>query len=372
MPPSQIARPEKPTPPPQPAEPTQGELEDEEDARVQAILAAPVEPITEVPAFLAHQDYVADGREKQGLGGQIERVYRDVNSMIDTLALNARSLRAFVMGNSEPHHGGDRGRLDLEEEDDWLLGEAGSLIGIMEGIDVELEDGRLEDVRGAIESLMEEEKVINRLRTRTLEARKQIAARSDPTQLAQQHAAPLPPESQAQQSELRQGVQRLQTLLAKAEEQLSVLRAELASIPKADGRSNAPSVEAVMNTIRKMTAMIEEKGRTVDTLEAQIKRLGGPAAIGLLKPGYEDDLAATMGATRLSHTSPSANFRSSRASLRASRNTPPSALSKKSLFDVSDAEVEAYRLKREGRRKVMENLREQLEVRGARVVKVGL
>ena len=33
------------------------------------------------------------------LPGQIERVYRDINSMIDTLGLNGRSLKAFIKGH---------------------------------------------------------------------------------------------------------------------------------------------------------------------------------------------------------------------------------------------------------------------------------
>lgn len=374
--------------PAKPAEPEEGSLEDEEDARIQAILASPADPTTEVPAFLAHQDYVASGREKEGLGGQIERVFRDINSMIDTLALNARALRGFVEGNSEAQQ--SRSRLDLEEEESWVLGEAIELEGIVEGISIELEDGKLEDVRGAIEGLRDDEKEVSHLRLKSTEARKWIAARSDPDQLAAQHAAPLPLESAALQSELRLGAQRVQELLAKAEEELSVLRAELAStaasagVGSAEGRGRGPTVEAVTNTIRKMTAMVEQRSGDLDVLESRIRRLGGPAAIGL-KENYEDELATSLKASRLS--SPSA-FRKTttggasmygspaasrvRAALAASRGTPsPGSFGRRSLFDVNDAEVEAYRLRKEGRRKAVDLLREQVEVRGVRVVKVG-
>ena len=379
VPPAQLVQNKKPPGLSKPTEAQEGDLEDEEDARIQAILAAPVEPTKDVPAFLAHQDYVARAEEKAGLGGQIERVYRDINSMIDTLALNARSLKGSVEGNLQARGEAQKDRLDLEEEEGWLLGETGELDGILEGIDIELEDGRLEDVKSALEVLRDEGKEMNRLRSKGVELRKQIAARSDPEQLAQEQAAPLPLESQTQQSELRHGVQQVQKLLARAEEQLSVLRAELASLlgQTQDGKNGkgVPTVEAVMNTILKMTAMVEKKSGDIDVLESQIRKLRGASS---LQPNYEDDLAASMRASRLSNSSPLAMKASMRISAYgspvASRRSPARSGTpggKRGLFDVPDAEVEAYRLKKQGRRQAMDRLREQLEVRGPRVVKVG-
>ena len=86
-----------------------------------------------------------------------------------------------------------------------------------------------------------------------------------------------------------------------------------------------------------------------------------------------------MRASRISHSSPLA-LKGSRISaygspaasrMRASRGTPGSSGARRSLFDVDEAEVEAYRVKKEGRRRAMDRLMEQLEVRGPRVVKVG-
>lgn len=386
VPPAQLAQSQKSKSPAKfvPVEPDAADLEDEEDARIKAILRAPVEPSRDVPAFLAHQDYTARGAntDKSVLGGQLETVFRDINSMVDTLALNARSLQGFVDGNMQlDNEPADRLKLE-EEEENWGLGEAGGLSAIVDGIEVQLEDGRLEDPRSAIAELLSEEKELSRIRVKGAEVRKTLAARSDQEELSHQHNAPLPMEVQAQQSELRLGVQKAQTLLSKAEELCSVLRAELASLPqtgseaKNDSRT-APTVEAVMNTIIKMTAMIEKKSGDVDVLEAQIKRLGGPKAVGL-SIGYENDLVASMAASRLD--SPAA-MRTSRmyaynspavSRLRASRATPNGSPSpRKSLLAVSDGEVEAYRAKKESRRKVMESLREQLEARGPRVVRVG-
>ncbi|KAK3718683.1 hypothetical protein LTR37_004900 [Vermiconidia calcicola] len=366
-----------------PTEPDVGDLEDEEDARIQAILSAPIEPTKDVPAFLAHQDYVASGGEKPGLGGQIERVFRDINSMIDTMALNARSLQGFTEGNRQQQDA-DKNRLDLEDEEAWLLGEAGKLAGVIDRIEIELEDGKLDDVPGDLEDLHDQEKDLSKLRAKMAEARKTINARRDPEQLAQQQAAGLPLESQTLQSELRQEVQKVQKLLAKAEEHLSVLRAELASLPSAQGSNGkngagVPTVEAVERTIMKMTQMVEQKSGDIDVLESQIRRLGGPAALGgTLNGNYEDDLAASMKASRLSHSSPAAALKASRisahgspAASRRGRGTPGTPGARKSLFDVSNEEVEAYRAKKDARRRAMESLKEQISERGPRVLKVG-
>ena len=377
VPPAQLAQRQQQqhSAPPQPSEPTAGELQDEEDARIQAILAAPIEPSKEVPAFLAHQDYTANGGEKPGLGGQIERVFRDINSMIDTLALNARSLRGFVEGNLGENEEA-KGRGELEGEEPWLLGEAVELTAIVDGIEVELEDGRVEDVRETLETLREDEMERSKLKLRVDEAKKRLQARRDPDQLAQQRNAPLPMETQTMQAGLRQEVQRVQKQLAKAEELLSVLRAELASRPQSsgavDGRNGGvPTVEAVEKTIRKMTKMVEERSGDIDVLEAKIRRLGGPSALDL-NGDYEDDLVAGLKASRLSSSSPAA-MRASRMSPRRSQRAgtpgPMGSMGRKSLFDVSNEEVEAFRLKKDARKRAMERLKETVERRGPRVVR---
>ena len=391
----QPKQPETPAAPTKPSEPSAGQLEDEEDARIQRILAAPIEPTQEVPAFLAHQDYIASGGEKAGLGGQIERVFRDINSMIDTLALNARALQGFVAGNARSGNADERDRLDLEDEESWPLGEASELSRIANGIEIELQDGKLEDVRGALETLREEEMEVAKLRAKTADARKRIQAKKDPEQLSQQANATLPVETQTLQAELRHGAQKVQTLLSKAEELLSVLRAELASQPPTKGKNadgmngvGVPTVEAVEKTIRKMTKMIEERSGDVDVLEAKIRKLS-PPALNALKASHADaadgvdDLAASLKATQISKPSAAAALRASRVSAygspvaaRRSRRedtpgTADSAAWKGSLMDVSREEIEAFRLKRDARRRAMERLRETLESRGARVVRLG-
>jgi nucleoporin NUP159 len=307
--------------------------------------------------------------------------------MVDTVALNARSLQGFVEGNNQQQSAHDKSRLDLEQDHDWLLGEARQLDGVVQGIETQLHDGRLTDVRGALANVQEDENELTKLRAKSAEARKHIMARRDPDQLAQQYAAPLPMETQTLQMELRRETQNVQKLLAKAEEQLTVLRAELASLPSAqgaDGRngSGMPTVEAVEKTIRRMTQMIEQKSGDINVLESQIRKLGGPAALAPAS-NYEDDLVAGMKASRISRGSPAA-MRSSQLRTsaygsptmsrrgRSSRSgTPGTPGARRSLFDVGEEEVEAYRAKREGRRVVLEELRDRVQQKGVRVVRVG-
>lgn len=385
VPPSQLAQTQqRPAPPSGPAEPEEGELEDEEDARIKEILEAPIEPMQHMPSFLAHQDYVATGSEKSGLGGQIERVFRDINSMLDTLALNARSLQSFVAGNEAPADEESKTRLDVQHGSDWLLGESSQLCGIVDGMQIQLEDGRLTDIRTTLQDLRDEEATLNQLRVKSQEIRKIIAAKKDPEQLALQHAAPLPLETQTIQIELRQEVQKVQALLAKAEEGLSVLRAELASLPpkQSDGaKVNVPTVEAVEKTVKKMTQMIERKSGDVDVLESKIRRLGGSSALRFansLEGNYEDDLVAGLTASKLqspaagrvSHIRGSSSVgRFSSPALSRRDGTPGTEWRRRSLLNVRDDEVEAYKIKKDARTAVLEALREKIEQRGVRVIK---
>ena len=96
------------------------DLSDREDEKVREELDTEVEATTTLAPFLAHQDYVGN-INKPGIPGQIEKVYRDINSMVDTLGLNARSLQAFIKGHEEMYKDGGRSGEDLEDADDWVL-----------------------------------------------------------------------------------------------------------------------------------------------------------------------------------------------------------------------------------------------------------
>jgi nucleoporin NUP159 len=403
-----VSRQKAPTPQP----PTQAELEDEEDARIKSILNATIQPSMELPEFVAHHDY-AGASDKPGVAGSVEKVFRDVNSMIDTLGLNARSLQAFVDGHSHARDvNSPMTRRDLDDEEGWVFAELDDLRTLIDGIGKDLENGRLDDPTGKIADCLDEEKELQKLKSRAADLRKQIATRTDPRQQAEHYNAPLPSESAAQQTELRQAVQRMQKQLAEAEEAMSILRADLASVP-ADGQSkgayNVPTVEAVTNTILKMTAMVEQRSGDVDVLEAQIRRLPRGLASLSLQGDYEDDLIGAMRGSKLlaaSTGSPVSTPRPNRARMTARGDplgmsgmfgsryarTPPmsarhsvadlgasalgrstasfGASTRKKMADVSVEEAEGWLGKEKSRKKVLTGLKDILERRGVREVRM--
>ncbi|KAF2862154.1 hypothetical protein K470DRAFT_256135 [Piedraia hortae CBS 480.64] len=382
-------------------EPTEGELQDEEDARIRELLSREPEMTKDMPPFLAHQGYL-DSTEKPGIGGQIEKVYRDINSMLDTFGLNAHALKGFVEGHT---HLTDP--LREIDDDGWVLGEIGALSDMLDQTNERLEINTLPNVPETLSNLKTQTSNLQALHLRISEIRKQIRLTQDAKQgeayLPLSFTAPLPAETQTQQSELRHSMQKAQSLLAKLEELMTILRADLSS-PKNNSTCQPPTIEAVRNTILKMTTMIEHKSGDIDLLEAQIKRL--PPGALLLQEEYEDELVEGLKATKLPPSSGrkgdhalglSAMLRTSgremrgetlRASMRGSmrretlrgslrgevvpgplRGSLRSSMRNALVAPPAEDEVETLQKRRERRKKVLEQLREKLEGCSDRVVK---
>lgn len=269
-----ISRPMSRPPPAPPSQPEVADLSDDEDERIREELASPVQPTKKLEPFIAHQDY-AGTVKKDDIAGQIERLYRDMNSMLDTLGLNARALAAFIAGHSEGYDR-ERTRDDLDDDEDWCLVEIEDLSLIQADLERSLDDGRVSDLPSKLSDLSVLQRQTSRLRSRTMDLRRTLDAARDPSKLAALKAAPLSPDQSAQQAELRALFTAFTTRLAEAEDRVSLLKAKLASLPGRSGaRPAQPTVEAVTTTILKMTAMIETKSADLDVLEAQVRRLRG-------------------------------------------------------------------------------------------------
>ncbi|KAH0047804.1 hypothetical protein KCU72_g8980, partial [Aureobasidium melanogenum] len=391
--------------PESPQVPDAGELSDEEDVRVRELLASEVEPSMDLEPFIAHQDYV--GRvNKLGIAGQIEKVYRDINSMIDTLGLNARSLESFVKGHETQYKQAGRERSDLEEAEEWCLVEVNELGVVQKEIASDLEAGKVDSVAQKLEELAELQKDATRLRTRTVDMRKQIGARADPQQRATHRASPLTNDAQMQQNELREGVAKVQKLLQDAEEALSVLRADLAAAPsQGPAAQRVPTVEAVTNTIMKMTAMIEQKSGDVDVLEAQIRRLPGGLANLNISDSNEDILRSSIRSVRPLERSTSGNLfgtpPATRGKNAVANGATPLGISgmlgrfggslrrdngdaefgrssimldgtpRRKMADVSIEEVRRHQDRAAQRKRVLAALKQTVEKKGTRVTGVG-
>ena len=255
-------------------------LKDDEDEQIRRALAADVEGSRTLDDFVAHQDYVGDV-DKPGIPGQIEKVYRDINSMIDTLGLNARSLKAFIKGHEELAKPDRRSREDLEDLDDWCLVEIEDLDDIENDLFEQLDENRLPDVPGKLFDIREAHTAVSHLKRQSVNLGRTVDFRKDPAAAETASRAPLSLDQQAQLRDLRKAFTHFQKRLADAEEGVTMLRTKLAHAEsqytgiRKNGRepSKQPTVEAVENTIRKMTGIIQKKNADIDILSSQMKEM---------------------------------------------------------------------------------------------------
>ncbi|EON67004.1 hypothetical protein W97_06120 [Coniosporium apollinis CBS 100218] len=399
--------------PPQEPEYTPEDLSDDEDARIREVLDSDVPATTTLEPFIAHQDYA--GRvSKPGIPGQIEKVYRDINSMLDTLGLNARSMKAFVKGHRELYKEEGRSRADLDPDDDedeeWCLVEIEDLMNVEDALEQHLDQGRVTDVRDKKAEIARLGKDLVRLKQRSTDVRKQVDALSDPENVAAQRRRPLSAEQQAQQQTLRERFAELLKRLREAEEGVTLLRTKLASLPGARSARPAPTVEAVTNTIAKMTDMIQRKSADLDVLEIQMRKLGlapsgslGSSVLGrsLVSNGTLDGRRSRDAAFSTPPTSSRARLAADVESAAATPTpaakagtgrtyglfyTPDTSPTREEfgaspgdgvgggkgavqgVKGVSAEEVQAYAAKIAARRKLVECVRKEIRARGTRVV----
>ncbi|KAL4869062.1 hypothetical protein BDV12DRAFT_88666 [Aspergillus spectabilis] len=267
-------------PRPQPAIQTQEEaLSDDEDERLRADLRRPLEPVPTLDPFLPHQDYTGQ-TTKPGIPGQIERLYRDINSMVDTLGINARSLSSFLLYQQASTDSNWTSILKSDDPADildekLLLKQIDDLDDAVEILAGSLEDQRVQGVDEKLESCRELlSKDILTLRSQCASIRKILDAYTDAAAIV---SAPLSAEQANIQQGLRTSSAKIQAKLADLESAVSLLRARIADAPRSDGLrqpTRRPTVEAVTSTISTMMNMAESKSGDIDVLEAQLKKLG--------------------------------------------------------------------------------------------------
>ena len=143
-------------------------LVDDEDGVVQKILLSDPKATRTLDEFQAHADYdYISLPSKDSIPAQVETVYRDINSMIDNLGLNARALKCFIKGHTEQHKEEGRTREDLEDDEDWCLVEIENLSSIVEKeLPLELESGRVKDMAEKLEICSDLQKDLIRLRAK--------------------------------------------------------------------------------------------------------------------------------------------------------------------------------------------------------------
>ena len=257
------------------AEETQA-IVDNYDNQLLKIISSDLEGTRTLDEFVAHVE-VTGPTFVESIPAQVEAVYRDINSMIDTLGLNSRALNCFIKGHTEQYKDGGRGKEDLEDEEDWCLIEIEDLSSVIEkDLTRELEDDRLKDVATKLETCNYLQKDLIRLHARHDDIKRMVASKTDPGHIASTRAQPLSAEQAAQQHDLRKDFTRFQQLLAEAEEGLAILKAKIVSQASVSGKftgSARPTVDAVIRTITKMTSMAEKRSGDIDVLEGQMRKL---------------------------------------------------------------------------------------------------
>ncbi|KAJ9299867.1 hypothetical protein DTO271G3_2751 [Paecilomyces variotii] len=263
--------------------------EDDEDERLRADLARPLSPTPTLDPFVPHQDYMGE-TAKPGIPGQIERLYRDINSMIDTLGINSRSLSSFLLYQETSKEPDAQKWISILQGDDpaaildekLLLPHVNNFDECVAALEGSLEQQRL---RGVEEKLEQCQQLLGKdifiLRGQCASIRKILDAHNDTVAVL---SAPLSAEQASLQQDIRKASTVLQAKLADLEQGISLLRAKIADAPRPDGTANAPlsrrqtvkkpTVEAVTSTIATMMSMAESKSGDIDLLESQLKKLG--------------------------------------------------------------------------------------------------
>lgn len=260
--------------------------DDDEDERLRADLALPLEPVPTLDPFLPHQDYMGE-TSKPGIPGQIERLYRDLNSMVDTLGINARSLTSYILYQESPEGTSFEkwmGMLQSDDptsvlEDDLRLTQIEKLDDALAVLDRSLQDHRVKGVNEKLEHCRELlSKDILTLRGQCAGIQKTLDTYTDVVAI---RSAPLSVEQANLQQDLRSASTNLQAQLVDLEQGVSLLRAKIAEMPRPDGGADGarqtwkrPTMEQVASTIATMMSMAEKKSSDIDVLEVQLRRMG--------------------------------------------------------------------------------------------------
>ena len=356
------------------------DLSDREDERVREELGMAVEPTKTLDDFLAHQDYIG-GVTKPGIPGQIEKVYRDINSMVDTLGLNARALEGFVKGHLTMAKDGGRSFDDLGDFD-WCLAEIENLSSLESELQDQLDLGRVQKVQEKLNACRDFRKDLSKFRTRRAGLAKALSVSPDEEEAKSLKFAPLNADQATLQHDIRKGYTKVQKLISEAEGNITLLRAMLASHDKTgNGPVKKPTVEAVTKTILKMTSMIEKKSGDIDVLEAQMRKLrfsssvvqgtsreGSPALVNRSSPSpaAKSPSPAAAAANPLNGSSRSGSgvvVESPRLSSAGEAASPR----RRRVSGITPEEVSRYRAKVRRRKEVNRILHEAFAKAGPRV-----
>ena len=331
---------------------------------------------------LAECLYILDSDISGGdtVASQVEAVYRDINRMVLVLKLNGRNIDAFLRGHSQIDRKTEE---DLDDADGWVLCDVDALGAIVSrDLPTKLRQSR---VKGESEILADSEALLkdaSRLQVMHDDMVRIIRSQASPDQLAAARALPLSAEQATQQNDLRRTFTKFMERLVEAEQQLVLLRTKTAALAAAsagphggaNGRASpVPTVDAVMRTIARMTAMAEKRSGDIDVLEAQIRKLnlGGRSREG--SPFATPQKQQSQQHKRSSLIYPpggsaqrSAQKRSSVLYASSPGLSAPGTPTRRKLTGYTETEKDQLRQKRAGRQRTLDRLQKIQQAEGPR------
>ena len=343
-------------------------LEDNEDERLRQELQAPAQPSSELDEFVTYQPKATDEGSKSGIPAQIERLYQDINSVVYTLGINARSLSAFmqyqqVQDPNESWPSVLKSDTPMDALNDELV--LDDVRRLHEGNAVLEEMLRQNHIQDVIVKLQDCHTMVSHdlldLRTKLAGIRKSLTLKSTSDSGM---SAPLSHEQALIQQDLRKSSALAQSKLVQMEDSLSLLRSRLTEMvaPEQGSRRQSmfgasdsrkkPTVEAVSSTIAKMTAMAEKKSADIDVLEASLRKLNmkesqttgkGATPIGTPHKAQAPNTPKS-GRSSVYHT-PDSKFGTSMRSTPVRRTTAAGAAAMISPEDREKWQVKARRMK---------------------------
>lgn len=324
---------------------------------------------------LAECLYILDSDIAGGdtVASQVEAVYRDINRMVLVLKLNGRNIDAFLRGHSQVDRKTEE---DLDDADGWVLCDVDALGAIVSrDLPSKLRQSR---VKGESEILADSEALLkdaSRLQVMHDDMVRIIQAQASPDQVAAARSLPLSAEQATQQNDLRRTFTKFMERLVEAEQQLVLLRTKISSLVAAGAGSNGangrgspvPTVDAVMRTITRMTAMAEKRSGDIDVLEAQIRKLnlngrsreGSPFSTPQKQQQKRSSLIFAPGSAQRSAQRSSVLFSSPGLS---AHGTP----TRRKLTGYTDLEKDQLRQKRAGRQRTLDRLQKIQQAEGPR------
>ncbi|CAK7220193.1 hypothetical protein SBRCBS47491_004107 [Sporothrix bragantina] len=326
---------------------------------------------------LAECLYILDSDISGGdtVASQVEAVYRDINRMILVLKLNGRNIDAFLRGHSQVDRKTEE---DLDDADGWVLCDVDALGAIVSrDLPTKLRQSR---VRGESEILADSETLLkdaSRLQVMHDDMVRIIQSQASPDKVAAARALPLSAEQATQQSDLRRTFTKFMERLVEAEQQLVLLRTKTAALAAASAGSNGangraspvPTVDAVMRTIARMTAMAEKRSGDIDVLEAQIRKLnltgrsreGSPFSTPQKQQQKRSPLIFAPGGSAQRSAQRSSVLYASSPGLSA-----PGTPTRRKLTGYTEVEKDQLRQKRAGRQRTLDRLQKIQQAEGPR------